>query len=236
VERTSLQGSEAWIQGRLTALAFDCARETAVDGGSVTLVSTKGARIVCAATSGLATALEDSQTLLGEGPSVDALDGPGPVLVANLADPLADWPGKWPFFAAQADELDVRAVFAFPIRVQAVSVGTFGLYRQGARGLDDQQLSRARTAAEDIAELLVAPTVTEDPGQPTGVSRTRRVSVAWAAHVHQAAGMVMVQADVSVVEAMDLMRAAAFAEEIELRALAREVIERRRKWVKGAAR
>ena len=71
---------------------------------------------------------------LGEGPYVDAESALSPVLVADISDPhLGN--GRWPFFTPEARALDVSALFAFPIRVRAVSIGTLGLYRREPRGL-----------------------------------------------------------------------------------------------------
>ena len=213
------------ITDRVSRLSRDCARSVEVDGGSVALVSAEGARVVRVATDEVALALEDAQIELGEGPYVDAQSAVLPLSVPDLAHPTA--PERWPFFVRQAQLLGVHALFAFPITVSTVSVATLGLYRRRSGGLDSGQLDLAMSAAQDIGHALLDLDETPDQIPPTGLD------VAATARLHQAAGMVMVQADVSIVEAMALLRAISFSEDIALPELAREVVERRRRVVEG---
>ena len=62
------------------------------------------------------------------------------------------------------------------------------------------------------------------PGQPDGV-RHRAV-------VHQAAGMVMIQLDASIEEALLVLRSTAYAEGIPISALATAVVDGRRRITK----
>ena len=92
----------------------------------------------------------------------------------------------------------------------------------------------ALDAVEEIARALLdhqmwaAASEYAADGSPTGRIMTST------ALVHQAAGMVMVQLDVTIDEAMAVLRATAFAEATSLGVLASAVVERRRRLGKGS--
>ena len=230
-----LDGEQPPVTARLANLCEDSARATAVDGGSVALVSARAARVVVSATDEIAVALEETQLALGEGPYIDAVTSVGPILVPDLGDAAASRAQRWPVFAKEAKALDVNAVFAFPIRVSRVSVGTFGLYRREPGDLTTHSLAMALTAVDGIAETLLDHQVWTDlpPTKPSAAPGPTPL-LNNTAMVHQAAGMVMVQLDGSIDEAIALLRATAFAESAPLGELAREVVDRRRRFSRGA--
>lgn len=219
---------------RLQRLCHQSARATSVDGGSVALATAPAARVVLSATDHVAVALEELQIALGEGPYVDAVSSVVPVLAPDLGDPSTKAAARWPFFAREAKALDVAALFAFPIRVSAVPVATFGLYRRSPGALTTLHLGTALTAAEGIAETLLDNQTWAElpPGKPPKQPSTEPL-IASTALVHQAAGMVMLQLDGTIEEALVLLRATAFAESTALGDLAREVVTRRRRFGRG---
>ena len=210
-------------------------RSTSVDGGSVALVSAPTSRVVLSATDPLAASLEEAQMALGEGPYVDAVTALSPVLVSDIADPRMG-NGRWPFFSQEAQALDVAALFAFPIRLSTVSVGTFGLYRRQPGALSTPHLGVALEAAEEIAQALLEQDTWTEVTVDGASSRPRRGTIMTStALVHQAAGMVMVQLDVTIDAALAFLRATAFAEETGLDELASAVVGRRRRLERGLA-
>lgn len=214
-------------------LCRSCVAETGVDGGGVALVSTQGVREVLFVTDPVADALETAQLSLGEGPCIDAVESRRPVLVDDLHDPARGAMRRWPFFTADVAAHGIRSVFAFPIRLGAVPVGTLELYRRGPGALQPPELGSALSAAEHIGGALLT-------GGEAGAALDHETGLvhelasdhgtAPIVQVHQAAGMVMVQAGLSSEEAMALLRATAFAEDISLTDLARDVVERRRRF------
>lgn len=180
-------------------------------------MSAEGARDVLCASDPLADQLERLQIELGEGPAVSAGTSLAPVLVTDLARGADEGDQRWPFFAARADELGVGSLFAFPIRVNDVSVGTLSLHRRTPGPLASADLGRALAAIGQIGDVFL------DVPAPTTVEDVRT------AQVHQAAGMTMIQLGVSIGEAMALLRAAAYAEGISLTNLAADVVHRRRR-------
>jgi hypothetical protein len=224
------------VSDRVDVLCRTSVRDTAMDGGSVALVTRSGSRVVLASTDELALGLESEQMTLGEGPYVDAQDSLAPVLVPDL-DPASAGGQRWPFFAGRAAALGVCALFAFPIQVSTLSIGTLGLYRRRPGALGVPQLGSAMSAVDEIASVLLdLDAWNDEPDAPAEADPDRRVAVALTAQMHQAAGMVMIQLDVGILEAMALLRATAFVEGLPLLNLARDVVERRRRLGRGDPR
>ena len=227
--------SDPWlgkVRRHIIPVCDTCVADTDVDGGAVALVSSAGVRAVVYATDDASSRLEALQVDLAEGPCVDAGSGPAPVLVADLQDPREGVADRWPFFLPQADALGIRGIFAFPVRIGSVVLGTFELHRRRAGRMEGRQLSSALRAAEVMSATIV------DLGGPTegssadGVVLDAGVLGRSAASVHQAAGMVMVQSGSTIDEAMAQLRANAFAEGVSLVTLSAEVISGRRRFTK----
>jgi hypothetical protein len=218
----------AFVSTRMEQLCRSCVGAVSVDGGSIALVSSHGSRIGLGATDTMAAELEDIQMTLGEGPYLDAASSLAPVQVHNFADPATSNSERWPFLAKEVARLDVCALFGFPVSLGNVPVGTIGLYRRKPGPLSPAQLEDTLTAVDDIAaSLLDQDTWTEVASRtPTEQDAPVRLGTGTPI-VHQAAGMAMIQLDVSIDEAMALLRATAFAEGKALADLALEVVQRR---------
>ena len=168
------------------------------------------------------TSLENQQFTLGEGPGVDAVASGAPVLVADLADARA----RWPAFVQAAAELGVRAVFAFPLRIGAISVGTMLAHRLSAGPLEAGQVVDALALADVVKIALLDRSSVEvgaEDRAPTGWA----APVTYRAEVHQASGMVSVQLGVSLALALVRLRAHAWAEDRLLADVAADVVARR---------
>ena len=209
----------AWAEspdgtGLSASLAAACVRSLPVSGVGLALMTDEGPAGIVAATDGAARELEELQFTLGEGPCVDASGTGRPVLQPDLA---ATAPLRWPAFAGGALEAGVRAVFAFPLRVGAIRVGVLDLYRDRAGPLSTGELTEALSFA-DAATLVLLNAQAGSPGTGTVPALDDR------AEVHQATGVVSVQAAVGLAEALVLLRARAYAEEQPLGDLARDVL------------
>ena len=139
---------------------------------------------------------------------------PRPVLQPDLA---ATAPLRWPAFAGGALGAGVRAVFAFPLRVGAIRVGVLDLYRNRAGPLSTDDLTEALSYADAATLVLLDAQAGSPVLVPVPVLDDR-------AEVHQATGVVSVQAAVGLAEALVLLRARAFAEQQPLGDLARDVL------------
>jgi len=166
--------------------------------------------------------LAELQFTLGEGPCVDALRGPGPVLVADLASASSE--RRWPMFAPAATGRGARAVFAFPLRVGTIRTGVLEVYRARPGLLSRDELADALVYA-DAATLLVL-----GAGDGIVVDRPHLAGDGFDARravVHQAAGMISVQIGVGVEDALVRLRAHAYAEDRRLIEVAQDVVESR---------
>src|SRR5437764_10214190 len=124
--------------GQPQRIADLCVEMLDVTGAGISLVSDTGTRGVICATDDVAMRIEELQLTLGEGPCVDALGRGGPVLIPDLDDPGDVLTDRWPAFMSAAAEAGVRAVFAFPVRIGAISLGAIDLYRTRPGGLSDE--------------------------------------------------------------------------------------------------
>jgi hypothetical protein len=193
-----------------------------VDGAAISLLTARTARHTLAVTDATAELLEDLQFTLNEGACMEAARTGNPVLAADLR--RSGEVERWPMFAAAVMERSaVRAVFALPLQWGAVNLGVLDLYRLQPGALDDAQLRDAIAAAEAAALMMLGLRTDPDQGGVDWLDH----AVAHRAEIHQAAGMVSVQLDVTAAEALARMRAHAFVHDRLLIDVARDVVARR---------
>jgi hypothetical protein len=157
--------------------------------------------------------LADLQLTLGEGPLLDASASSGPVLASDLAD--GEWGARWPAFGPAASKAGAAAVFVFPLVVGAIRAGVLGLYRDRPGPLSDFQLGDALVFADTATLLLLdGHDLPRDPGS-------------YRAAIDQATGMLTEQLDVSITDAFVRLRAYAYVNDIQLAAVARDIVARR---------
>ncbi len=199
-------------------LVHGCARALPVSGVGLALMTEGGPAGTVAATDGPALELEELQYTLGEGPCVDASRSGRPVLQPDLA---ATAPHRWPAFAGGALAAGVAAVFAFPLRVGAIRVGVLDLYRATPGPLSAEHLREALSYADAATMLLLH---LQTRARSDGVAPDALAVLDDRAEVHQATGVVSVQAGVALAEAIVLLRARAYAEQRPVGDLARDVL------------
>ena len=194
-----------------------CADALPVTGVGMVLMTDSGPAGVMAATDGPAATMEELQFTLGEGPCVESSRTGRPVLQPDLA---VTGPPRWPAFSAGALEAGIRAIFALPLRVGGIRLGVLDLYRDEPGDLDPTSLTDALHFADAGTVLLLhlqslAPAGTDVVAVPVLEDRTQ---------VHQATGVLSVQADVPLNHALALLRARAYAEGRPVLELARAVL------------
>jgi hypothetical protein len=206
--------------GRICQL---CVRMLGVTGAGMSMMTATGNRAVVCATDAVSARIEDLQFTLGEGACIDAVQGGTPVIVSDLDEPGDIVVGRWPTFLEGAGAAGVRAVFAFPLRVGAITLGALDLYRDRPGDLTAGQLAAALMAADAGAlALLYLSTDRQDSFADDASWRA-----AYQMQVHQATGMVKVQAGVTIEEAFLMLRARAFADGRPVSDIAKDVVERR---------
>ncbi len=140
------------------------------------------------------------------------------MLAPDLADPLFT---RWPGFGVGARSAGVRAAFGFPLLIQSVCFGALNLYNDVPGALSDEQFEDARAVAHVASRTVLSWQSVAGPG-----------SLAWQlehvpmhrAVVHQAGGMVSVQASVPIADAVVMLRAYAFAEDRSITDVATEIV------------
>jgi GAF domain len=192
-----------------------------VTGSGIMLMSGDVPRGSLCATDDVSHLIEELQYSLGEGPCVEAYEEDHVVLEPDLAEPTTP---RWLAFSSPALQAGARAVFAFPLRVGSVRLGALDLYRDQPGPLSDDQLADALVMADAVAQWILDVQADAPPGT---VSKTLDAGADFHFAVHNAAGMVSVQLDISIAEALVRLRAAAFASGRPVDEIAQDVIARR---------
>ena len=194
-----------------------CTEAVPVTGVGLALMTDAGPAGTVAATDGVAVTMEELQYTLGEGPCIDSSHSGRPVLQPDLA---ASGPTRWPLFAAGALEAGIRAIFALPLRVGAIRLGVLDLYRDVPGPLTETDLAEALHFADAATAILLHLQALDAAGSGNGLVGV----IEDRAEVHQATGVIAVQADVTLAQALVLLRARAFASERPILSLSRDVL------------
>lgn len=163
--------------------------------------------------------MEDLQFSLGEGPCLDCYHERHPVLVPEVAGQR-----QWPAFAESASAAGLAAIFAFPLVAYDAPVGAFNFYRDQPGGLDDGQVQVGMTLA-DVATRLVLDAMAKQP--PEWLPPSLETFMRERREVHEATGMLAVQLQVGVDEALAYLRAYAWSHGRPLGEVSVDVVERR---------
>jgi hypothetical protein len=197
-----------------------CAEVTIMSGAGIMLMSGDMPRGSVCTTNSVSARLEELQFSLGEGPCVDAHSLGAPVLEPDLADPRMP---RWLAFSGPALQAGARAVFGFPLQAGAVNMGSLDLYRDRPGPLTDEQYADALVMADIAAHTVLMLQADAPPGM---LAVELEAGADFQYVVHQAAGMVAAQLDVSVGQALIRLRAYAFGNDRPLPAVARAVVAR----------
>jgi len=200
-----------------TRLVFACAAALPVTGVGLMLMTDRGPAGMVAASDGPAATMEELQFTLGEGPCVDCSRSSRPVLQPDLA---RTGPGLWPAFSSGALDAGIRAIFAFPVQVGGIRLGVLDLYRDVAGELTDDELAEALSFADAATTVLLDLQARDADG--AGFESIEALQDR--AEVHQATGVAAVHANVSLPEALVLLRARAYASGRPILSVARDVL------------
>ena len=105
----------------------------------------------------------------------------------------------------------MRAVFGFPLQVEAVRLGALNLYRDQPGPLTDDQHADALVLADVGAQAVLVLQANAPPGR---LAAELEAGADFHYAVHQASGMITAQLDVSVGQALIRLRAYAFANDL----------------------
>jgi GAF domain-containing protein len=211
-------GGNGWPSARLCQA---CPQIVGVSGAAVMLMSGDMPRGSLCTTDQVSQLIEELQYTLGEGPCLDAYQQGKVVTEPDLADPAER---RWPAFTPPALQAGVRAVFGFPLRAGAVHLGALNLYRDVPGPLTGEQHADALVVADVAARWVLE----AQAGAPADtVAEDLEAGADFHFAVHNAAGIVSVQQDISVTEALIRLRAHAFSNDRPLAEVAQDVIARK---------
>jgi len=208
--------------GDSSAVAEICAlavAELAVSGVWVTLIAQAGTpapqqRLV-RATDAISTRLEELQFTVGEGPGLEAVV----FGTAILAPDLMVAASRWPAFTSGAQAAGAAAVFAFPLSLGTIRLGSLDCYRTTAGQLDSRQIAAALVLAEMTFEAVLSETAGRahnDLGWITDIH----------AEVHQASGMVKYDLGITMEAALLRIRGYAYANDMPVAMVAQRIVDR----------
>ncbi len=187
-------------------------------GAAVHLLNRPNGGGVVASSDHAARAVAEAAFTTGEGPSLDAYSQARPVFAPYLLD---QGQTIWPAYVSAIRASGIGACFSLPLHVGAVRLGVLDLYAARPDPLGSDEVSLALTFADLAVERLLDP----DPGTSVADVNARLVdALERRAEIHQAQGMVMVDLEVDLADALSLMRAHAFARDVSLLDLAREIL------------
>jgi len=202
------------------SLCTVAAEVTNLSGASILLDSANEQFTPLCAGNDVAQKLMDLEVMLGEGPGIDASRSGVALHEANLVSPEST---RWMFYTPDAMVVGARAVFGYPIRIGAARFGSLSLYRDRSGSLSSSQSSDAYLMASVIGRAVLAMqagapggALVNELGGNSGLDFT----------FHQAAGMLAVQASLSVKDALVALRSHAYATASSPVSLATRVVTR----------
>ena len=191
-----------------------------VSGAAIsTLGRPLGSQTICAS-SPVAARIDEIQIDLGEGPCWDALRTRMPVMEPDLqTGGGSGWPGAREALRA----LDIGALYAFPLFVGDLSVGSVDLYSVEARPLSQDAVADVTVLAAIASRHLLRRALDDLDSGDDGIADgpfSRR-------EMHQASGMVAAQLAVGVDDALLVLRGHAFSSGRSVSEIAADVVARR---------
>jgi hypothetical protein len=196
-----------------------CADMLEVSGAGITVMGGGQAGPVCVSSQRMS-ALEDVQFTMGQGPCQDAYNNRRPVHAPRL-DP--DSVARWPSFFDVAQDIGVHAVFAYPLSIVGTRVGVLTLYQDLEGELTAQQHEDSLVMADVLTETVLS---LQDEAPQGELAAGLAGAVAYRAEIHQASGMVAVQLQIPVAEALVRIRGNAFASGRSIGLVAGDIVKR----------
>ena len=184
-----------------------------------TLGDPLGSQTVCASDR-VAARIDEIQIDLGEGPCWEAMRTRRPVLETDLHNAGGD---RWPGAREALRQLEVGALFAFPLFVGQLSIGSVDLYSGTPGPLSPTGLEDGAVLASVAARHVLRRALDDMDGIEDGMAGglfSRREQ-------HQASGMVAAQLQISVDDALVVLRGHAYATGRSVRVVAADVVARR---------
>lgn len=192
------------------------AEELGIRSAALTLFGHRHETLLASASDAIARAAHDLESVVGEGPSLDAADTREPVVAAG-----AELIGRWPRYGPAVADLGVHAVAAVPLAPDLDQPGALCVYTARAEQCRDVVPAARLIAAALVCTLLDSLAAAEDE-MPWGALFD---DAEYLAAINRACGRVAVRCRCDADTALALMRARAFATDTALEEIARQVLE-----------
>lgn len=203
-------------------LALACLAALPVDGAGMSVLFAPDRRLPLGASSAEAATAERLQFTVGEGPCLAAAATRMPVL-AGEEEMAARWPA---FHAGLVEHTGYREVASLPLSGGLSGIGTIDLYLAPPKGVAEIGLGDAMAVLGEISAVFTGAMTHASRGAETP-AWLDAPPVGRRAQVWVAIGMLNAELGVTSPEALSLLRAAAYATDVDVDRLALEVISGR---------
>lgn len=192
------------------------AQVTGSEGAAIALGSVPAARTLLAVTDALTEQIEDLQDMVGEGPSLQVMRGDGPAVLDTVAAGSESWPALASAISQHAAIAGVGALYAFAMRPEQEVLGVVTA-RLSVGASFTVALDEAQALANVVGVAVVGALGSGEAGRERWLDRDRTA---------QAAGMVVAQLRISVTDAMAVLRAHAYAQDLPVSEISNQVVDR----------
>ncbi|WP_199551492.1 GAF and ANTAR domain-containing protein [Streptomyces sp. N35] len=177
--------------------------------------------VACSGTT--ARRFDDLQFTLGEGPASDALRSGAEISVTDISKERAD---RWPLLLREVVGLRVRAVFCFPMAIGAIRIGVLSATRSSPGRLTGQHRSDALALAASLTTWYLSGTEKDPEGVRDGTDAPEFQGLQHSV-IHQATGMLSVQLNLSLADALVRLRAHSYGKNRPILNVAQDIVSRR---------
>ena len=201
-------------------LVEECTQILDTQAGGLLLVNPAGELQLVASTSEEAELVEILQLAAGGGPCLDCFRTGKPVTVGDISAESE----KWPEFSAEALKQGFRSVHATPLRLRGQTIGTMNLFSTHVGELAPADI----TVAQALADVATIGILQERNIRSANlVSEQLQLALDSRILIEQAKGVLAATVGMSMNEAFAAMRTYARNNNLTLRKVAEDVIERR---------
>ena len=186
------------------------------DAASITMLR-KGAPTTVASTHAAATAIDEAQYELGDGPCLSALRHRG---TEHLRSAIEE---RWPPVVAKAREEGMLSTFSVFLGDEDLVLGSLNLYSANPAGFDEGSQSAGALFADQLG-IAAANAVAYSDARDLAVSLQRAMESR--ATIEQAKGILVAAQRCTPTEAFDILVKASQRENRKLRTIAEEIVHR----------
>jgi GAF domain len=184
-------------------------------GAAVTLFGQSREEVLSAASDGKVKSVQDLEFVCGEGPAHTCNRHRRAVIASG-----AELTKRWPLYGPAALRLGVQRLAAVPIEIGRRPVGALTVYEPGVSG-GKADIELLRTIAGSLHSIALASDASPADRYPLFTEADLHDVV------HQATGIVAVQRGCSIEDALAVIKARAFAADLQVDKLAEDLVARR---------